>query len=178
MVLQLLHIWHYTFLFHWSLCSFVDLHGSCDCLCAKVRSKWIGESWIRSAGGFQCWNWRLSPVAEFHRSIWVWVLLCIGEVCFLLMGLIFFRVASAFVLLSGWAVTYYHGNARNKLLHYASHKAFWFVFRRRPVRICERKLSWLRLLLVSLTHSKKCRDNTVTCLGSEWLIITGSGFDD
>jgi hypothetical protein len=29
--------------------------------------------------------------AEFHRSIWVWVLLCIGGVCFLLIVLIFRR---------------------------------------------------------------------------------------
>jgi hypothetical protein len=59
------------------------------------RSSWI--RWIESAGGFRCWNWRLSPMAEFHRSIWVWVLLCIGGVCFLLIVLIFFRVASASV---------------------------------------------------------------------------------
>jgi hypothetical protein len=48
-----------------------SLYGFCDCLCTKVRSEWIGESWIESAGGFRCWNWRLSPIAEFHRSIWV-----------------------------------------------------------------------------------------------------------
>jgi hypothetical protein len=56
-----------------------------------------------SAGGFRCWNWRLSPIAEFHRFIWVWVLLCIGGVCFLLIVLIFFRVASAFVSLLVWS---------------------------------------------------------------------------
>jgi hypothetical protein len=71
-----------------------DLHGSSGCLYTKMRSEWIGESWIYSAGGFRCWNWRLSPIAEFHRSIWVWVLLCIGVVCFLLIVLIFFKVAS------------------------------------------------------------------------------------
>jgi hypothetical protein len=49
------------------------------------------------------WNWRLSPIAEFHRSIWVSVLLCIGGVSFLLIGLIF-RVDSAFVSLFGFVV--------------------------------------------------------------------------
>jgi hypothetical protein len=32
------------------LYSFVDLHGSCGCSCVNVRSEWIGESWIESAG--------------------------------------------------------------------------------------------------------------------------------
>jgi hypothetical protein len=39
-----LSIWYSTFLFYSALCSFVDLHGSCGCLCIKVRSAWIGES--------------------------------------------------------------------------------------------------------------------------------------
>jgi hypothetical protein len=79
----------FHFLFHWALCSFVDFHGcrgfhfisfylasifattvtlgqvttydtSC-CLCSMVCSEWIGESWIESAGGFLCLNWRLFP---------------------------------------------------------------------------------------------------------------------
>jgi hypothetical protein len=29
----------FHFLFHWALCSFVDLHGSCSCLCTKLRSE-------------------------------------------------------------------------------------------------------------------------------------------
>jgi hypothetical protein len=40
------------------------------------------------------------PIAEFHRSIWVSVVLCIGGVCFLLIVLIS-RVASSFVSLLG-----------------------------------------------------------------------------
>jgi predicted Zn-ribbon and HTH transcriptional regulator len=28
---------------HCEMCSFVDLHVSCGCLCIKVRSEWIGE---------------------------------------------------------------------------------------------------------------------------------------
>jgi hypothetical protein len=40
----------------------------------KLRSEWIEECWIESDGGFRCWNWRLSPMAEFHRSMWVWTL--------------------------------------------------------------------------------------------------------
>jgi hypothetical protein len=63
----------FHFLFHWALCSFGDLHGSCGCLCTKVLSELIRESWIESAGGFRCWNWRLSRIAEFHRSVWVWI---------------------------------------------------------------------------------------------------------
>jgi hypothetical protein len=39
----------------------VDRHGTRGCLCTKVRSEWIGESWIENAGGFRCWNWRPSP---------------------------------------------------------------------------------------------------------------------
>jgi hypothetical protein len=58
--------------------------------------KWIGESWIESAEGFRCCSWRLPPIADFHRSIWVWVLLGIRGVCFLLIVLIIFRVASVF----------------------------------------------------------------------------------
>jgi hypothetical protein len=54
-----------------STVSFLDLHGSCDSLSTKVHSEWIGESWIENAGECRCWNWRLSPTAEFHRSIWV-----------------------------------------------------------------------------------------------------------
>jgi hypothetical protein len=54
-----------------ALCSFVDLHGSCVYLHNMIRSEWIGESWIESAGEFRCWNRRLSPIAEFHRSMWV-----------------------------------------------------------------------------------------------------------
>jgi hypothetical protein len=92
-----------TNLYHCALGLFLNLHGSCGCLYTKVHSEWIGESWIESAGGFRCWNWRLSLVAELRRSIWVWVLLCIG-ICFLLLVLIFFRVASSCVSLSGWAV--------------------------------------------------------------------------
>jgi hypothetical protein len=80
---------------------------SCGCLCTKVHSEWIGGSWIESAGGFRCWNLRLSPIAEFHRSILVWVLLCIGGVCFLLIVLIFFRIVNAFVSLFGWAVFFW-----------------------------------------------------------------------
>jgi hypothetical protein len=43
----------FHFLFHWAPCSFVDLHGSCGCSCTKVRSEWIGEYWIESAGRFR-----------------------------------------------------------------------------------------------------------------------------
>jgi hypothetical protein len=50
---------------------------------------------------------RLSPITEFHRSVWVWVLLCIGGVCVLLVVLIFFPVAGAFVSLLGWAVFFW-----------------------------------------------------------------------
>jgi hypothetical protein len=39
-------------------------------LCTKVRSEWFRDSWTERAGGFRCWNWRLSPTAEFYRSIW------------------------------------------------------------------------------------------------------------
>jgi hypothetical protein len=102
-------VWFYNFLkylvFHWALCQFLDLHWSCGCLCTEVHSEWSGGSWIESTGGFRCWNWRLSPIAEFHRSIWVWVLLCIES--FLLIVLIFFWVASAFVSLLSWAVFFY-----------------------------------------------------------------------
>jgi hypothetical protein len=92
-----LSIWYSTFLFHWVLCSFVELHGPCGCLRTKMRSEWIGESWTESAGEFRCGNWRLSPTAEFHRSVWVSVLLCMGRICFLLKVLIFFWVAIASV---------------------------------------------------------------------------------
>jgi hypothetical protein len=60
----------FHFLSHRALCSFADLYGSYGCLCTKVRSEWIGESWFESAGGFRCWNWRLSLIAQFSRSIW------------------------------------------------------------------------------------------------------------
>jgi hypothetical protein len=43
-----LSVWYSTFLFHWALCSFVDLHGSCGCLYAEVRSDWIRETWIQT----------------------------------------------------------------------------------------------------------------------------------
>jgi hypothetical protein len=50
-------VWFSNFLkclvFHFFVSlSTVDLHGSCGCLCAEVRSEWCGESWIESAGGF------------------------------------------------------------------------------------------------------------------------------
>jgi hypothetical protein len=57
-------------LFHFfiSLSTVFILRSSWICLCIKVRSEWIGESWIESDGGFRCWNWRLSPIAKFRRS--------------------------------------------------------------------------------------------------------------
>jgi hypothetical protein len=74
------------------------------------RSSWILRLFMyerESAGGFRCWNQRLYSMAECHMSTWVWVLLCMGGVCFLLRLLIFFRVASAFVSLFGWAVYFW-----------------------------------------------------------------------
>jgi hypothetical protein len=34
--------------------STVYIHGSSGRLCTEVRSEWIGESWIVTAGGFRC----------------------------------------------------------------------------------------------------------------------------
>jgi hypothetical protein len=35
------------FLFHWALCSFVDLHGSCGCLRTNLNSPWyINDKWF------------------------------------------------------------------------------------------------------------------------------------
>jgi hypothetical protein len=91
-------VWFFKFLkylvFHWALCSFVDLHGSCGCLCTRMRSEWIGESWTEGAGGFRCWNWRLFPIAEFYGSLCIWVLLSIGWLCFLFIVSIFFAIVA------------------------------------------------------------------------------------
>jgi hypothetical protein len=82
-----------------SLCSFVDLHGSCGCLCTKVRSERIGESWIESSGRFRAdfdfGIGGLSPVGPYGFE------LCVGGVCFLLIVLIFFQLASSFISLLG-----------------------------------------------------------------------------
>jgi hypothetical protein len=98
-----LSTWYSTFLFHWTLCPFVDLNRSSDYLHIREPLECIGEFWIESAGVFRCWNWRLSPINEFRRSILIWVLLCIGGFCFLLIVLIIFRAVRAFVTLLRWA---------------------------------------------------------------------------
>jgi hypothetical protein len=56
--------------------------------------------------GISMFEMEATLIAEVHRTIWVWVLLCIGGVCFLLIVLIFFRVGSASVSFSAERFSY------------------------------------------------------------------------
>jgi hypothetical protein len=71
-------VWFSNFLEYLVFHFFISLSAVFICrpswilwLYTKVRSEWIRESWIDSASGFRCWNWRLYPIAEFHKSVWV-----------------------------------------------------------------------------------------------------------
>jgi hypothetical protein len=93
----------FHFLYHWPLLWFGDLREPCGSLSTKVQSERIRQSWIEDAGEFRCWNWMLCPIAKCHKTRWG---LSIG-VCILLIALVVFRVASAFVSLLGWAVFFW-----------------------------------------------------------------------
>jgi hypothetical protein len=108
-----------------------------------IQYQW--ESLIGNGWTFQCWNWRLSPIAEFHRTIWVWVLLCIGAVCFLLIVLNFFRVTSAFVPLLGWAVFFWFWCALLISLFYRDVRpGISLLFNRETLPICTVGQVWMQ----------------------------------
>jgi hypothetical protein len=126
------------YLFHWTPCSFVDLHG-------VFRMDRRVLDWKRWR--FRCWNWRLSPIVEFHRSIWIWVLLCIEGVCFLLIELLSFRVASElFRFWSSCFIFVLMCLARVSLLSRCMPRYFTsFFWGRSTLPICTVGQVWLRL---------------------------------